>query len=144
MTPRVLSIALLFMSVLTVPAGAQQPDSGAVIVTIREAMGMVDGFLVRSEGRTAITDASGQARLTLPAGQRSLLLTRIGFMPKRASVMVIADSTVSVTIDVAMEDMMATMEEVVITATRTERLAGDSPLRVEVVDEMEVDENTLM
>lgn len=31
-----------------------------------------------------------------------------------------------------------------VSATRTERLAGETPLRVEVVDEMEVDENTLM
>lgn len=43
-----------------------------------------------------------------------------------------------------MEDKMAEMEEVTISATRTERLAGQTPLRVEVVDEMEVDENTLM
>lgn len=133
---------LLFLGIA--PLDAQQPDSGVVEVTVREAMGMVDGFLVRSESRTATTDANGRARLILPAGQRSLLLTRIGFVPRRASIMVIADSTVSVIIDVAMEDMMATMEEVVITATRTERLAGETPLRVEVVDEMEVDENTLM
>ena len=105
---------------------------------------MVEGFLVRSETRSAMTDSSGRARLVLPAGQRSLVLTRIGFVPKRVTVMVIAGTTVSVMIDVAMEDMVETMEEVIVTATRTERLAGQSPLRVEVVDAMEVDENTLM
>src|SRR3954466_3142301 len=36
------------------------------------------------------------------------------------------------------------MERVTVTATRTERLAENTPLRVEVLDEMEVDENTLM
>ena len=40
--------------------------------------------------------------------------------------------------------MAMAMEEVTVTATRTERLAGKTPLRVEVLDEMEVDENTLM
>ena len=136
--------ALLLILVGTVQLEARQPDSGTVNVTIREAMGMVEGFLIRSETRSAMTDASGQARLVLPAGQRSLALTRIGFAPKRVTVMVIKDSTVSVTIDVAMEDMVATMQEVIVTATRTERLAGKTPLRVEVLDEMEVDENTLM
>jgi outer membrane cobalamin receptor len=126
------------------PLPAQQPDSGTVEVTVRESMGMLDGFVIRSESRAASTDSTGRARLVLPAGPRTLVLTRIGFTPKRIAVAIIADSTVSVTIDVAMEDMMATMEDVVITATRTERLAGETPLRVEVVDEMEVDENTLM
>ena len=137
-------LVVLLTSCLVAPLDAQQRDSGVVSVTVREAMGMVDGFLLRAEGRSAMTDAGGRARLVLPAGQRTLVLTRIGFVPKRIGVMVIADSTVSVTIDVAMEDKMASMDAVTVTATRTERLAEDTPLRVEVVDEMEVDENTLM
>lgn len=137
-------VTLLFLALAKTPLEAQQPDSGTVDVTVRESMGMVEGFLIRSETRTATTDAGGRASLILSAGQRTLALTRIGFAPKRVSVMVIADSTVSVTIDVAMTDMAAEMQEVVITAARIERLAGETPLRVEVVDEMEVDENTLM
>ncbi|HVF40930.1 MAG TPA: TonB-dependent receptor [Gemmatimonadaceae bacterium] len=137
-------VVLLFVTLGTVPLEAQQSDSGTVNVTVRESMGMVEGFLIRSDGRSATTDGSGHARLVLPAGQRSLVLTRIGFTPKSVTVMVIADSTISLTVDVAMEDMVMTMQEVVVTATRTERLAGKTPLRVEVVDEMEVDENTLM
>ncbi len=103
---------------------------------------MVEGFLIRSEGRSASTDANGRARLVLPAGRRTLDVRRIGFTPTSISVTVIADSTVSVVIDVAMQRME--MAEVAVTATRIERLAGKSPVRVEVVDEMEVDENTLM
>ncbi len=123
---------------------AQPSDSGTVVVTVREAMGMLDGFLVRSANRSATTDAAGRARLVLPAGQRTLAVTRIGFVPKRIPVVVIADSVVSVIVDVAMDDHMAAMDAVVISATRTERLVEQTPLRVEVVDEMEVDENTLM
>src|SRR5687768_12939003 len=138
------SVVLLLLPFVITPLEAQQRDSGAVEVTVREAMGMVDGFHIRSENRSATTDASGRARLLLPAGQRTLVVTRIGFVPKRVDITVIADSAISVTIDVAMEDKMAAMEEVTISATRTERLAGQTPLRVEVLDEMEVDENTLM
>src|SRR5687768_15124165 len=137
-------VAMLALLYGIVPLEAQQPDSGTVNVTVREAMGMVEGFRIRSDSISATTGATGQARLVLSAGQRELVLTRIGFIPKRITVMVIADSAISVTIDVATEDMAAPMEEVIITATRTERLAGETPLRVEVVDEMEVDENTLM
>jgi outer membrane receptor for ferrienterochelin and colicins len=144
MFARLSARALLVAVALTTPVAAQRPDSGTVVVTVRESMGMLDGFLVRSETRSATTDATGQARLVLPAGRRSLLLTRIGFAPKRTSVMILADSTVFVTIDVAMEDKMAAMEAVIVSATRTERLVEKTPLRVEVLDEMEVDENTLM
>src|SRR5687767_5832739 len=106
-------------------------------------MGPVDGAVIRSQNRSATTDANGRARLVLPAGPRTLLVSRIGYVPKRITVTVIANTTVSLTIDVAMEDAME-MQEVTVTATRTERLAGETPLRVEVLDEMEVDENTLM
>src|SRR5687768_3704309 len=103
MLTRVSVVLLLLLFVIT-PLEAQQPDSGTVEVTVREAMGMLDGFLIRSESRSTTTDASGRARLVVPAGQRTLVVTRLGFVPKRVLVAVIADSTVSVTIDVAMED----------------------------------------
>jgi iron complex outermembrane receptor protein len=44
----------------------------------------------------------------------------------------------------AKEDQPAMLEEIKVSATRIERLAGDAPNRVEVLDEMEVEENTLM
>jgi outer membrane receptor for ferrienterochelin and colicins len=127
-----------------VPLDAQQPDSGTVNVIVQEPMGPVEGALIRSENRSATTDATGRARLVLPAGRRTLIVTSIGYVPKRVMVTLIANSTMALTIDVAMEDTMVMMEEVTVTATRTERLAGKTPLRVEVLDEMEVDENTLM
>src|SRR5688500_121163 len=138
------SIIAVLIANATMSLEAQEADSGTVEITVRESMGMLDGFLISSETRSATTDATGRASLVLPAGQRLLVLTRIGFVPKRVPVIVIADSTVSVKIDVAMEEMVTTMQEVAVTATRIERLAGKSPLRVEVLDEMEVDENTLM
>ncbi|HWL39919.1 MAG TPA: TonB-dependent receptor [Gemmatimonadaceae bacterium] len=144
MATRVFVVVLLLV-VFVVPLKAQGPDSGIVNVIVREAMGMVDGILIRSDSTSVRTDGSGRARLVLPAGQRTLLVTRLGFVPKRVDVMVFADSTISVTLDIAMEDKMAAeMEPVTITSTRTERLAENTPQRVEVLDEMEVDENTLM
>ena len=136
--------AIVLSLIAVAPVEAQQLDSGTVNILVQESMGMLDGFLVRSENRSATTDGSGRARLVLPTGRRILLLTRIGFLPKRVPVVVIKDSTVTVTIDVAMDDMMPAMAPVTISATRTERLVENTPTRVEVLDEMEVDENTLM
>ena len=141
-TTTLLLLASLFISR---PLAAQEiVRTGVVEITVEEPMGPVDGLLIRSSGITATTDATGKARLTLPAGPQILSLTRIGYVPKRVPVTVVADSVVSVTITVDMEEMAAMLEDVKISATRTERLAGETPIRVEVVDEMEVDENTLM
>ena len=135
-----LLVALLFAARLD----AQQRDSGTVVVTVRQSMGMVQGFLIRADTITATTDANGRARLVLPAGRRTLVMTRIGFVPKRTDVMIVADSTISVTVEAGMLDMVAMMEKVTVSATRIERLAGTTPLRVEVLDQMEVEENTMM
>jgi iron complex outermembrane receptor protein len=126
------------------PLHAQQPDSGTVNILVQEPMGPVGGALIRADNRTATTDADGRARMVLPAGRRTLLVTRAGYIAKRAQVTVIPDSTINLTIDVAMEGEMVMEVEAITVTARTERLAGNTPVRVEVVDEMEVDENTLM
>jgi outer membrane receptor for ferrienterochelin and colicins len=136
-------IPLLLVFFVIVPLEAQQADSGTVDVTVQEPMGPVAGALIRSGGKSATTDANGRTQLVLPAGRRTLLVARVGYVPKRVELVVIADSTIPLTIDVEMEDAIM-MEEVTVSTTRTERLAGETPVRVEVLDEMEVDENTLM
>ncbi len=107
MSTRQYVIALILALFVVLPLEAQQLDSGTVIVTVRETMGMVEGILVRSESRVATTDGTGRTRLVLPAGRRTLFVTRIGFVPKRTDIVVIADSTIMVTIDIAMAGMVA-------------------------------------
>jgi len=135
----------LRLAVLTLllPASliAQQSGTGVVDITVQEPMGMVVGLLIRSAGRMARTDSAGHARLVLPAGRQIISVTRIGYKPTNMPVDVVADSAITVRIPV---EMAVAMEEVRISATRTERLAGETPIPVEVVDDMEVDENTLM
>ena len=126
------------------PVFARQADTGMVRITVAEPMGPVEGVLIRAAGRSTNTDAGGVARLTLPAGRQILSLSRIGYLPKSVPVTVVRDSVVSVAVEFVMQDMAMELEEVRVTSTRIERLAGDAPIRVEVLDEMEVDENTLM
>ena len=105
-------------------------------------MGMVGGLLVRSAGKSTRTDTQGMARLTLPAGRQRVSITQLGYKPTQVTVTIVADSVVTAKVTVEMAGMP--MEAVRVSATRTERLTEETPIRVEVVDEMEVDENTLM
>lgn len=142
---RILIIAAIFLSAVSAPAlAAQQRDSSVVRVIVQESMGMLTGFRVQSAGKSALTDATGKAELVLPTGPQTIDIARDGFKPARVAVVVIRDSVVTVTVTVAMSAAEMEMDAIIITATRTERPAGDTPLRVEVIDEMEVDENTLM
>ena len=137
-------IALIGLVFFAPRLNAQQRDSGVVEILVEESMGMLEGFRVQSGYRTAFTDAAGRARLTLPAGRQSIAVTRMGFKSARVSTVVIPDSVVSVRVTVSMNEMSMELEPVKVSATRTERLAGETPLHVEIIDEMEVDENTLM
>ena len=112
-------------------------------ITVQEPMGPVEGVLIRAAGRSTQTDGSGHARLTLPVGRQVLSLARIGYLPRQVPVVVVRDSVVSVLVDFEM-DMAEELEEIRVSTARIEQLAGDAPIRVEVVDEMETDEKTLM
>jgi outer membrane receptor for ferrienterochelin and colicins len=140
--PTVRAGTLLASILLSAPLVAQQTSTGVVQITVEESMGMVSGLLIRSAGRSTVTDSAGNARLILPAGRQVLAVTRIGFKPTQVTVLVVPDSLVTVKVTVEMAGMV--MDEVRVSATRTERLAGETPIRVEILDEMEVDENTLM
>jgi hypothetical protein len=130
MIAHVIAVAIVFAS----PVRAQQLPTGTVQVTVEEPMGMVSGLMVRSAGQSAQTDARGIARLRLPVGRQVVSIIGIGFKPARVNVDIVADSVVAVKVPMAMAEM--TMAEVKISATRIERLAGETPTRVEVLDEM--------
>ncbi len=134
----------LAASWLLAPPLAAQSDSGVVRVTVQESMNMLEGFRVASSGRNTLTDAAGTARLTLPVGRQIIAVTRVGFKPTQVTVVIVRDSVVSVRVPVAMSEMAMELADVKVSATRTGRLAGETPIRVEIVDEMEVDEKTLM
>lgn len=141
---RFLTTILSAVLLLTPRLEAQQPDSGVVQIIVQESMGMLDGFRVQSGGKIASTDVTGRARLTLPVGRQSITVMRIGFKTIQVSTVIVRDSVISLPVAVSMNEMSMELEPVKISATRTERLAGETPIRVEVIDEMEVDENTLM
>ncbi|HEX6575971.1 MAG TPA: TonB-dependent receptor plug domain-containing protein, partial [Gemmatimonadaceae bacterium] len=140
-----IAFALTALSLFAGRSSAQQPtDSGTVEISIEESMGMLDGFRIQWRDRIATTDSSGRARLTLPVGRQTLTIMRIGFVRAQVTADVIRDSLVFVRVPVSMSEEAMELGKMTVSATRTERLAGETPIRVEMIDEMEVDENTLM
>ena len=138
-------VALSMAPALTI----QTPTTGTIVLTVEEEMGPVADALIRVEPLSAglppaRTDAEGRARLVLPAGRRVLRIARIGYIARRVAVVVPAGGQTAVTVTVQMEMAMVEVEEITVSTARTERLAGETPIRVEVLTPDEVDEKTQM
>lgn len=136
----VVILALAFAPALP----AQVPSTGTVLMTVTESMGPIGDALLRADSIAATTDAGGHARLALPPGRRTILVARIGYVPKHVTVTVVPGQVTPVAVSLEMEMKMTQVEEVTVSATRTERLAGETPIRVEVIGPAEVDERTQM
>lgn len=136
--------SLLFSLVFVTSLAAQAPATGTLLITVAEEMGPVDGVLVRADSLSVTTDGAGRARLVLAAGRHTLLLARIGYVPKRVTVTVVAGTETQLDIPFEMVTVMPEMQELTVSAARTERLSGETPIRVEVISPMEVDEKTQM
>jgi outer membrane receptor for ferrienterochelin and colicins len=131
------------------PLVAQVPATGVVRLTVEESMGPIGDALVRVLSVTpapapVTTDAGGQARLSLPAGEVVLLVARIGYVPRRLRILVPGGGEIEVSVMLEMEMKMTEVEGITVSAARTGRLAGETPTRVEVISQMEVDEKTQM
>ncbi|CAN5327446.1 hypothetical protein BH23GEM2_BH23GEM2_20480 [soil metagenome] len=121
---------------------AQNADSAVLRVLVLHDSLPVERALVRAGQVTRLTDTAGAATLLLAPGAHTVLVTRLGFLPRRFEVTLrpAQDTTVAV----QLEPRGAELESVVVAATRAERRVEDTPLRVEVVDEEEIAEKVAM
>jgi outer membrane receptor for ferrienterochelin and colicins len=126
---------------LVLPVNAQQP-TGTLVIEVRGESGPASQVEVQVGRQTAVTDNLGKATLELPAGEAEVQFRRVGFAPKSVRATVMAGQTVQIRVELEEESVIE--EEVFVTATRANTRIEDEPLRVEVVDQEEVDEKAVM
>jgi iron complex outermembrane receptor protein len=105
-------------------------------------LGPVAQAEVRVADVASLTDRSGEAMLTLPAGPAVVVVSRFGFETTERRVTVASDGPTRITIELEQEAVIT--EDVVVTATRSASRIDDLPLRVEVVPQEEIDEKLFM
>jgi len=134
------SLLLLFL----IPADAVAAVQGlsTVRVEVRHDGAPVAGAEVLVNGTTYRTDADGTATASVAAGAVDITVVREGFAPLTTSVTVAAGQTQAVLVDLQMQP--AIEEEIIVSATRTDRRLEDQPMRVEVVPGEEVQEKIMM
>jgi iron complex outermembrane receptor protein len=97
---------------------------------------------VQAADQAALTNDRGEATLELTAGAVDVHLRRVGIASKDVRTTIIPGQTVRLKVELESEAVLE--EKVVVTATRANTRIEDEPLRVEVLDQEEVDEKAVM
>lgn len=134
---------LLFSGPNNLVAQAEAPPD-SVTVTIRTVGpdGPVEGVRVRASGVSRVTNAEGEATIRLPTGSHVIESARIGFAPMQVDL--VLDSAGARTVVLRLEPMAIETEEIVVSASRSERRIEEVPIRIEVVSREELEEKLLM
>ena len=133
---------VMVLLAITTFAGAIPPQSpGTLVVEVRSQAQPIFEAEVRVGDRALLSDPRGEATLEFPPGEVTLTVRRPGFKVLTLSALVTAATTTRVTVELQPEVLE---EEVTVTVTRTEQRIEDTPLRVEVLQQEEIEEKALM
>ena len=134
---------ILLLILLAEAAVYAQAPQGTLAVTVRSESGQpVSQVEVQAGDQVVLTDDRGQATLQLSAGPATVTFQRYGFDSRTSRVNITAEQTTRITVE--LEPHAVVKEEVFVSATRTDVLIEDEPLKVEVLDHEEVEEKTTM
>lgn len=115
-------------------------DSGRVTVTILHDSIPQRMVLLRVGNVVTRTDSTGKGALTLRPGTHMLTATRLGLRADSIAFSLRAGLDTSITLALQSVEIAS----LIISATRSERRIEDDPLRVEVLEQEEVDEKLRM
>jgi outer membrane receptor for ferrienterochelin and colicins len=133
---KILLLLNIILLIFTIPAGAQQDHSDAVIighvVSKGEHIPFVNIFLEGTNLGTA-TDVTGHYMLVeVPLGKYTLVAKMVGYKESKREVTLEAGKTIEVKFD--LEEDVIHMDEVVITGTKTFKRQTESAVIVNVLD----------
>ncbi|HET9216130.1 MAG TPA: TonB-dependent receptor [Terriglobia bacterium] len=133
---------VMVLLAITMFARAIPPQSpGTLIIEVRSQAQPIFEAEVRAGDRAVLTDPRGEATLEFPPGEVTLTVRRPGFKVLTLSAVVTGATTTRVTVELEPEVLE---EEVTVTVTRTEQRIEDTPIRVEVLQQEEIEEKALM
>jgi outer membrane receptor for ferrienterochelin and colicins len=136
-------VALLANALLAtlVLLGSRPDDVPAptLIVEVRSEEGPVAAATVRVGGHERTTDSRGRVALSVAPGEHAIVVEAPGFLPGSVNVSVPASGPTAASVTLERLE-----EEVFVTATRSATRLQDQPLRVELIDQEEIEEKAMM
>ncbi len=119
--------------------GGSEAIPSRITVRVLHETAPIRGAIVDAGAMRTMTDARGEAQLTLEAGSHTIRIEHPGFVTESLAVSV--DPAGNPPITVRLREESLETEVIVVTATRSDTVIGDQPIRVEAVPEEEIEEN---
>ena len=132
---------MVLLAITTFAGAIPQQSPGTLVIEVRSQAQPIFEAEVRAGDRAVLTDPRGEAILELPPGEVTLTVRRPGFKVLTLSAVVTVGTTTRVPVELQPEVLE---EEVTVTVTRTEQRIEDTPIRVEVLQQEEIEEKALM
>jgi iron complex outermembrane receptor protein len=133
------SVVTLLMSIAAPSVRAQAPSASLHIEVRHDSMPVADASVLVN-GAPYTTNRQGVVDVTVAPGGAQIVVLKEGFSPLTTSVSVEADARR----DVIVQLQPSLREEITVSAARSTTRLQDQPLRVEVVDQEEIDEKAMM
>jgi outer membrane receptor for ferrienterochelin and colicins len=140
MLPRVAFVVLVSVFAIVRPAYTQ--SSASISVEVRFNAMPVPDVLVVVNGTAHMTDAEGRLTVAVVPGSVEVVAVTEGFAPAMTTVSVQPGQTQSIVVE--LQKTPTVEEQVVVSATRTDKRLEDQPMRVEVLAREEIEEKMLM
>jgi len=137
-----ITFGLLALIIISIRAFPQEPPTATVRVTVKTEAGPVAGAAVTINDASISTDANGIAVASLPLGKADIAVSKEGFLPANASLVLDEAREWPITVDLKPQPQAE--DQVTVFATRTDTRIQDLPTRVEVLGQDEIEEKTMM
>ncbi len=137
-----IGFAFLLLLLPRLAAAQQAAVTGTIRLQVLSAGQPVKGARVAAGQVTAVTDESGTATLVIAAGTVEVAVAAQGFLPGRAAFTVVAGESQQVELE--LQPSPDLNEEITVSATRAEMRLEEVPIRVEVLDQEEIEEKVMM
>lgn len=131
-----------FVSLLSIAPGVYGQPQAALTLEVRfDSMPVADATVVVN-GTTYVTDGQGKLAVSVTPGPIEITVVKEGFSAVTTTVTVQAGQSQPIVVE--LQEPLTVEEEVVVSATRTDKRLEDQPMRVEVLAREEIEEKMLM
>ena len=111
-------------------------------VEVQSAAGPVEGASVTISGITTRTTPKGTTDISVRPGNLEITVRKDGFPPAKTSFHASEDSAQDLIIELQQDEKLE--QQITVYATRTDLRLEDTPIRVEILDQEEIEEKTMM
>jgi len=135
-------VFLLFIGSTGTLAGQEATQVATIRLLVQSASGPIAGAQVMVGEASAVTDQNGAATIMVNPGNLDVSVSREGFITGRTSITATVGQTQEIVLE--LQPNPTAEQEITVSATRTDMRLEDVPIRVEVIQQEDIEEELMM